>query len=39
MDDVKKKKAKPLKSGEVYRDRIKDYLEKKRKFSQVGQPK
>jgi hypothetical protein len=35
----KKSKNKLLNSGELYRDRIKDYLEKKRKFTQVGYSK
>ena len=33
------KKVKPKKDGEVYRDRIKEYLEKKRKFTQIGYSK
>jgi hypothetical protein len=33
------KRSKPKKQGEIYRDRVKEYLEKKRKFTQIGYSK
>lgn len=33
------KKSKPKNQGEIYRDRVKEYLEKKRKFTQIGYSK